>query len=151
MALALLILVAAPFSSAGAAEKDPFAMLRGSWKGSGLVTLHSGGRERMKCNAYYTGKGSQLRLAIYCKSSGQEIKMRGQLSQNGGNLSGKWEERTYNAQGTLSGTSKGRRINLQIAGNVTGTMNVSYSQRKQNVLIKTSGTDLKSVKVTLTR
>jgi hypothetical protein len=152
LAIATAAAIALPAaSSAQAGEKDPFALLRGSWSGPGLVTLHSGGRKRMKCNGYYTGKGSQLRLAIYCKGAGEEVKMRGRLSYNGGKLSGSWEERTYNAQGALAGTARGRHIKLRISGNVTGVMNVSYGERKQNVLIKISGGDLNSVSVKLSR
>ena len=52
----------------GKAEASPFDTLLGSWGGSGEIHLDKGRKERIKCNAYYTGGGSDLGLAIRCQS-----------------------------------------------------------------------------------
>ncbi len=145
----LLFLFAVP--GLQAAETNPFETLLGSWKGSGTFSLQDGTRERISCNAYYTGGGSQLRLAILCSSAKNKIHMRGKLSLNGGRLSGSWEERTYHAVGKLSGKASGKRLKMSISGNVTGTMLVSYAKRRQRVQIKTAGTNLKTVSIKLAR
>ena len=54
-------------------------------------------------HAYYTGGGSQLGLAILCKSESSNIHIRSKLSQSGGRITGTWEERTFNAEGNASG------------------------------------------------
>ena len=89
------------------ADPGPFNTLLGSWGGSGEIRLDKGRKERIKCNAYYTGGGSDLGLAIRCQSDNYKIEIRSKLSYSGGRLSGNWEERTFNASGTASGTAYG--------------------------------------------
>ena len=134
-----------------AAEVNPFKTLLGSWKGSGTFSLQDGARERISCNAYYTGGGSQLRLAILCQSSNNKIHMRGKLSYSGGQLSGSWEERTFHADGILKGKTSKNRLKMKISGNITGSMLVSYGKRRQSVQIKITGSNLKTVSIKLAR
>ncbi len=145
----LLFLVAAP--SLQAAQVSPFKTLLGSWKGSGTFSLADGTRERISCNAYYTGGGAQLGLAILCSSSANKIHMRGKLSYSSGRLTGNWEERTYNAEGRLSGKVVKKQLKMKISGNVTGSMVVAFSKKRQSVTIRTAGGSLKSVNIRLAR
>ena len=85
---ALIFLVPAGPSKA---NPSPFATLLGSWGGSGEIRLDKGRKERIKCNAYYTGGGSDLGLAIRCQSDNYKIEIRSKLSYSGGRLSGNWE------------------------------------------------------------
>lgn len=133
------------------ADPSPFDTLLGSWGGSGEIRLDKGRKERIKCNAYYTGGGAQLGLAIRCQSDSYKIEIRSKLSYSGGRLSGNWEERTFNASGNASGTATDSAIRLAITGPVTGSMNVSYSKSRQSVSISTQGTALQGVSITLSR
>ncbi len=133
------------------AAAGPFDTLLGSWQGAGQIKLNDGRTERVKCNAYYTGGGSQLGLAIRCQSESSNVEIRGKLSQSGGRVSGTWEERTFNAAGTASGQASSDRISLQISGGVSGTMNVSYSKSRQSVSISTQNIALRSVTISLSR
>lgn len=145
---ALAVFVPAGLSRAA---PSPFDALLGSWGGSGEIRLDKGKMERIKCNAYYTGGGAELGLAIRCASDSYKIEIRSKLSYSGGRLSGNWEERTFNAQGNASGTATPSRISLAINGAVTGTMVVSYTKSSQSVDIATQGVALKSVRITLAR
>lgn len=129
----------------------PFDTLIGSWRGSGQVELDQGRKERLKCNAYYTGGGSQLRMAILCQSESSNVQIRSALSESGGRITGTWEERTFNAEGNASGQVTDGKISLAIAGGVTGTMIVTYTSSRQSVAISTQGVALKSVNIDLTR
>ena len=135
----------------GRAAAGVFDTLLGSWRGAGQIRLSDGRTERLKCNAYYTGGGSQLGMAIRCQSESSNVEIRSKLSQTGGRISGTWEERTFNAVGTASGQASGSRISLQISGGVSGTMQVSYSASRQSVAISTQGIALKSVTIDLSR
>ena len=115
------------------------------------MELDQGRKERLKCNAYYTGGGSQLRMAILCQSESSNLHFRSNLSLSGGRITGSWEERTYNAQGNASGQESGGKISLNISGGVTGTMSVVYTPSRQSVSISTQGIALESVKIELTR
>ena len=150
LALLALTVVLVP-SPSGWAAPGPFDILLGSWRGSGQIVLDDGRTERLKCNAYYTGGGSRLGMAIRCQSETSNVEIRSKLSQTRGRISGTWEERTYNAEGTASGNATDDKISLQISGGVTGTMQVSFSRSRQSVAISTQNIALKSVKIDLTR
>ena len=140
-----------PWSGTHAAAGNPFDILLGSWRGSGQIVLSDGKAERLKCNAYYTGGGSQLGMAIRCQSESSNVDIRSKLSQSGGRITGTWEERTFNATGIAAGQASDDKISLQISGGVTGTMSVSYSGSRQSVAIATQGIALKSVTIDLSR
>lgn len=148
-AFAAAALLLAPVAAADAGT--PFDTLLGSWRGSGQIELDQGRRERLKCNAYYTGGGSQLRMAILCQSESSNVQIRSALSESGGRISGTWEERTYNAQGNASGQISNGKLSLSISGGVTGTMIVTFTSSRQSVAITTQGVALKSVSIDLTR
>jgi hypothetical protein len=149
---ALALVVPEGQSSADPGGQSPFTTLLGSWGGSGEYQLSDGKTERVKCNAYYTGGGTQLGMVIRCASEGSKIEIRSKLSNSGGRITGSWEERTYNAEGSATGEATGGdKISLQISGGVSGTMQVSYTPSRQSVSISTQGTALKSVNITLGR
>ncbi len=135
----------------GEAKASPFDALLGSWGGTGEIHLDKGRTERIKCNAYYTGGGAQLGLAIRCQSESYKIEIRSKLSYSGGRLSGNWEERTFNASGTATGSASDSAIRLSITGPVTGSMNVNFTKSRQSVSITTRGTALQGVNITLGR
>ena len=149
--LVSLIVVMLSALTANPAAADLFTELRGKWKGSGTMTLKDGAKQRLVCDAQYSGTASQLRLIINCKSGSNNISMNGQLSANQGNLLGTWREETYKAIGTISGKASDGRITFYIGGNVLGTMTVRYTKRSQNVSIKTTGISLQDVSIRLTR
>ncbi len=137
--------------SSAAQAASPFKTLLGTWGGTGIFELKSGTKERITCNAYYTGGESQLGMNIRCSSDNQKIEMRSKLSLADGKITGKWEERTFNAEGNIKGKAGKKKIKLNISGAVSGSMNVSFSRVRQQVMINTEGTDLKIVNITLTR
>jgi hypothetical protein len=144
------IVLSAPLPASQAAP-SPFDVLLGSWGGSGQITMTVGRKERLKCNAYYTGGGTQLGMAIRCQSESSNVEIRSKLSQSNGRITGTWEERTFNASGNAVGQASGDRISLQISGGVSGTMSVSYTSSRQSVSITTQNIALKSVSIDLTR
>jgi hypothetical protein len=127
-----------------------FDSLRGSWSGSGQIRYDDGSAEGIRCTAYYTGEGAQLRLAIRCESSSNKVEIRGQLTAQGETLTGTWEERTFNAAGEAKGrVSDGKMSLAVIGGGFKGAMSVSISSGKQAVNIYTEGIKMKSVSMTL--
>ena len=140
---------------AGVADANPdssFDGLLGTWSGSGQVRYQSGDTEGIRCNAYYTGGGTKLGLAIRCKSASNDIEIRGALTHQGEKVSGTWEERTFNASGAASGRMSAGRLTLSIeGGGFSGTMSVAYGGPRQTVAITTQGIPMKSVNVTLTK
>jgi hypothetical protein len=137
--------------AAAAGADAPFDTLLGSWGGSGSFKLQDGKTVRIKCDAYYTGGGAQLGMVVRCAGENDKIEIRSSLSYSGERLSGNWEERTYNAEGSVSGRATSNRLTVNISGGVSGSMTVSFSSSRQDVSISTQGIPLKSVNVSLSR
>ncbi|MBZ0218008.1 MAG: hypothetical protein K8F25_15735 [Fimbriimonadaceae bacterium] len=131
----------------------PFDTLRGAWRGSGKMNLRSGSAERLVCTAYYTGGGSRLDLLIRCAGETTKIEMLSNLTSSGSRLKGSWEERTFNAQGSIEGQITGDLITMAITGlgDIRGRMSVSFTRSKQEVSIFVEGIGLKSVDLKLSR
>lgn len=130
-----------------------FAQLIGSWSGGGEVNFSDGKTERISCRAYYNAKGAgdELNLAIRCASASYRIEVRANLLNDGGRLSGRWEERTFNAEGDITGKASSGTLSMTIAGGISGAMSVSYGLSSQSVSISTEGTNLKGVSISLSR
>jgi hypothetical protein len=132
--------------------ESPFVSLGGSWSGSGQITLDNGKTESIRCRGYYNNKGSdQLGLAIRCASASNKIEMRADLNYSGGSVSGTWEERTFNATGTITGKASASRLTMAISGGVAGSMSVSLNGANQIVSINTEGSTLKGVSIQMSK
>ena len=141
-------------ASAGQANAQSiFDTLAGTWTGSGQMRLDNGKSEALKCRAFYTQKDAGgLGLAIRCASASNKIELRASLSQDRGNVDGSWEERTFNAAGTVQGRASPGRINLSITGgSFSGSMNVSITGARQSVLIEPDGIGVQAVNINLAR
>jgi hypothetical protein len=135
-----------------AAPPAAIAALVGSWGGSGRVTYTDGSSEGISCSAYYTGSDSELRMAIQCKSEKNPINIRSRLRIDGGRASGEWEERTFNASGTASGSIGASNISLKVSGGgFSGTMSVSFSRASHSVTITTQGIAMSKATMQMSR
>jgi len=137
-ALAVSLLLAVTLD---AKAESPFTALDGAWRGGGSVRLENGKTERLKCKGYYNQKsgGTGLSIAIDCGSTGFKINMRANLAYSNGQVSGTWEEREFNQSGSVTGRASPGKINLSIAGNITGSMSISSGGGSQSVSISTGG------------
>ncbi len=158
LARILAVLLATAASDAAVAQGaarggNPFPQLAGSWSGGGQARFEDGKSERLSCRAYYTPKdASGMGLAIRCASTSYKIEIRSNLKYESGGISGSWEERTFNAEGSVSGKAGGGNINLTITGGgLNGTMAVSYGGSNQTVAINTTGIGLKGVQISMNR
>lgn len=150
-ALAVLGLATA---AAVAAPAGPFAALVGTWSGAGHVKLDDGKTEGLKCKAYYTPRsgGAALGLALRCASASSKIELRANLSSASGSVSGSWEERSFNAAGTVSGHASDTNMRLSInGGGFSGSMTVTTAGSIQSISVAAQGSSLKGVNITLKR
>jgi hypothetical protein len=147
----LVIALTAGAASPVGAASDTFSALLGSWGGSGSYKLEDGSSEKLRCNAYYTGGAKQLGIVVRCSGETNKIEVRSKLAASGNALSGNWEERTYNAEGTVSGRQTGNHISLAVSGAISGTMDIAFDGGHQTVSIALQGSPLKNVSVSLSR
>jgi hypothetical protein len=88
---AIFGVVSLALPAASALADTAFDSLLGSWAGSGQIRYQDGRSESVRCTAYYTEGGQRLKLAIRCRSSSNEIEIRGQLVARGDVVSGTWD------------------------------------------------------------
>jgi len=152
LSIAMLAVVAAlfvdvlPFSRHSALAAN-FSSITGSWAGQGALKLGNGKTERLRCRAYYNPKknGQQLGMAVRCASTSYKFEFRSKLSLNGTKVSGSWEEREFNAVGTIAGTFKEGKISLRASGGVDALLSVTYTSTKQSVNLKGDFGDFKGI------
>lgn len=134
----------------GPIAASPFEALKGSWSGKGAIKLENGKSENIACRAYYTTKdaGSRLGLSIRCASPSNNINLRAKLNKaSAGGISGTWEERTFNANGTVSGQSSASSMRLNISGTLTGSVSIIINGRSQQVSIFSSNAGMNGVTI----
>lgn len=130
----------AVLQAAPAMAQSQIGGLIGDWSGSGRIYYTDGSSEGIRCSAYYSGGGSNLSMAIQCRSDKNPIHIRSKLRIEGSRASGEWEERTFNASGTASGSAGPGRLSLSVSGGgFSGSMSVSFSRSSHNVTITTQG------------
>ena len=161
IARSLIALAAAVATLGGAAHigfaksTGPFSSLTGSWSGSGQARLDGGRSETLKCKASYTDRndGAGLGISLRCAGAAAgSIDLRASLASNGGRVSGSWEERQYNASGSVTGQVSGNRISVSInGGGLNGTMNVTTNGSSQSVQISTDSGTFKGMNIGLSR
>ena len=150
--LFMLAAVSSTFVLPTAASAGVLDSLDGSWAGGGNVTFDGGAKEKMRCNGYYKSGGDDLTMAIKCASaSGAKIELRGTMKNAGGKVSGNWEERTYNAGGSIAGSASSGNLKIGISGTITGNMSVAFSPSSQTVAISTTGSTLRQVNISFNR
>jgi hypothetical protein len=143
-----VVLIGAP-----AVAGSPFSSLVGTWTGKGTARLEGGKSERLSCKGYYTGSGgSELRLNIICANASTKVELRSTLKYEYGRVTGSWEERNYNQNGTITGSASEDKLRLSIGGGaMTGSLSVSIGGSSQSVSLSTQGSFLNGVSITFTR
>jgi hypothetical protein len=93
-----------------------------------------------------------LALAAVTVAAEAAIELRATLASTGNRVSGSWEERTFNASGSVTGSASDNRINLTInGGGFNGSMAVMTSGKSQVISVSTQGIALRGVNVNLQR
>ncbi len=145
---AMALALASPAWAAG-----PFASFDGVWRGSGTVTLPEGQTEELTCKAYYNAKdaGAGLSIALTCASPSNKIELRAALVAAGSKVTGTWEERAFNSEGSVTGTVGDQAMDLSVSGTLQANMKIKLGGASQSVAISTDGKGFKSVALKLGR
>jgi VCBS repeat-containing protein len=138
----------------GAQTRELLSSMPGFWTGPGRIEFDAAQSEALRCKAYYTTKEQidHLTMAIHCASVSYKIELRAQLTAQGNKLSGSWEERSFNASGTVTGQIDDKTVSLVVnGGGFSATMLMVHDGAQQTVSITTQGIGFKKVDVCLNR
>ena len=151
VAAGLLGLAAAP--GLAQASSSPFPAMSGAWAGSGVITLASGTKERIRCRANYDvdGGGSSVGLTLRCASDSYNFELQSNATHNNGAVSGNWSENTRHVGGNIEGSARGNAIQVRVSGTISAMLGVSTNGNQQSISIVAPGTDMSSVAISLSR
>ena len=141
-------------SQAQSTSSGPFAGFAGSWSGSGTVALSNGTTERLRCQATYAvaSAGTSLRQNLRCASDSYTFELRTDITAEGGRVSGVCAESMRNMQGRISGRVSAGRIDAIAEGpGFSAGIAMAPQGARQAVSIRSQGTELSQVSVTMTR
>jgi hypothetical protein len=127
--------------------------LNGSWSGSGKIFIDNGSSERIRCRGYYKVEGNGLNLNLRCASDSYKFELVSDISNEGGKLSGNWNETSHAVIGSLSGrmTSPGNIQAVASSIGFTATILISTRGNAQSVSIKSPGSEISEVTIALAR
>ena len=136
-ALILAVALAVPGEAAAPkAAGNPFEKLSGDWKGGGTVTPKDGQPKKVRCKVTYTVAGSRMSQHLRCAGIDYKINATTKLTDKGGKLRGSWNESTYDANGSLTGTAKDNIIHARITGDkFSSRMSIKMSDAGHSINI----------------
>jgi len=137
-----------------APSSSPFGGFAGTWSGSGTIALSNGTTERLRCQATYAvaSAGTNLRQSLRCTSDSYNFELRTDINAEGGRVAGLWVETTRNMQGRISGRVAAGRIDAVAEGpGFSAGIAMASQGTRQAVSIRSQGTELSQVSVTMVR
>jgi len=129
---------------ATASITDPVMRLSGRWSGLGTVTPVSGAAESFKCVITYfpSSDGARLKQNLRCQSPSYKLDTATMLDIDGTRRTGKWEDRIYSLNGSVSGTLTKDGFDVQLSGRFfNAKMAVAGSQCEQSVRVSPERAD----------
>jgi hypothetical protein len=134
------------------AAESPLAHFVGSWSGSGKITVSNGASERIRCRGAYTGSGAKLALNLRCASDSYKFELVSDITYDGGNISGSWNEASRQVYGSLSGKATATHIEAtaQSVG-FSASLSIAMRGNSQSVSIRSPGSEISEVSVSLVR
>jgi hypothetical protein len=131
---------------------DPLAHFAGAWTGSGKITVQNGSSERIRCRSTNTTSGNGLALSLRCASDSYKFELASDITYDGGNISGSWNETTRGVVGSLTG--KATASNINATANAVGfnaALAIRSSGGTLSVSIRSPGSEISEVAITMGR
>jgi hypothetical protein len=119
LACALLALAGGTWANRAPAQTaDPILSLAGRWAGVATLVPASGPNEAYNCVATYfpTDNGARLTQNLRCKSENYQFDGTTQLQIAAGKITGRWQDKVNNLDGTVNGTVKPDGFDILLSG-----------------------------------
>lgn len=115
--------------------------------------MSSGTRERIRCQATYRLESrTKVDLRLSCSSDSYRFELQSDTIAFDQTLSGTWTELTRRVSGQVSGRAAGDRINLRAESQTfSALLNMTTRATRQAVSIRSPGSEMSEVSISLTR
>ena len=136
------------------AAETPFAHLTGSWSGQGKITVQNGSSERIRCRGTYRAgeSGARLALSLRCASDSYKFELASDITYDGGNITGSWNETTRQVYGQLAGRVAGSNISAQASAvGFSASLSIVTRGNSQSVSIRSPGSEISEVSISMAR
>lgn len=122
------------------AYAQSLSIFDGAWGGNTKIEVGEGKLESSRCTSTNSIAGNRLSLKIRCAHAGTpHFDVRATIIEDGGAISGSWEERVYGQRGTVSGKLSGSILNAEVrSANFSARVNVQRSGNTLNVSVAPS-------------
>lgn len=153
----VLVTIGGPLPAAAQpaqAASKPFDAMAGAWSGTGVITLGSGDKERIRCRAAYEvdGGGDHVQQDLRCASDSFKFEMLNELYHDKGIVTGRWDEKTRHTGGTINGRVTAGRIEaLAETGGFAAFFTMITRGDQQSVKIESKSPDISDVTITMRR
>jgi hypothetical protein len=155
-AAAILLLAFAQVGQAqtsGERAVNPFIGMEGSWTGNGVITFGSGEKERIRCRVTYAVEPSpRVDQDLRCASDSYKFELSSTINYANGFVTGRWNERTQQTSGTISGKAVPGQIDalVETSGFAAFFTMITRGDR-QSVHIESKSAEVTDVTITLRR
>jgi hypothetical protein len=130
----------------------PLAAFSGTWSGGGTITPTNGARERIRCRSRNRADDGSLSLSLRCASDSYKFEFASDVTSDGGNISGSWNEMTRGVFGQLAGRiSGGRIVATASAIGVSASLMIAAHGNSLSVSIRSPGSEISEVAISLSR
>lgn len=134
------------------APAQHFNQFVGNWSGSGTLTVRDGSRERLRCRGRFTGGGNALTMGLRCASDSYNFELQSDITAEGNNISGSWNELTRRVYGSITGRATNNRIDASaVAPGFSASISLATRGNSQQVSIKAPGSEISEVAISLSR
>ena len=134
------------------AADGPLAHFAGNWSGNGKITVQNGTSERIRCRSSNSASGNGLNLSMRCASDSYTFNLGSEITADGSNVSGSWNETSRGVVGSLSGKISGSNITATATSvGVTAALSIKTSGNALSVSIRSPGSEVSEVSVTMAR
>jgi hypothetical protein len=134
------------------AAEGPLAHFAGNWSGNGKITVQNGSSERIRCRSSNTATSNGLGLTLRCASDSYKFDLASDITSDGGNLSGSWNETTRGVVGSLSGKATTGNINATASAvGFNAALAIRATGNSLSVSIRSPGSEISEVSIVMAR
>jgi hypothetical protein len=153
LAAAAIALGLLAFTSSHVTAADgPLAQFAGNWSGSGKIVAQNGISERIRCRSSNNASGNALTLSLRCASDSYKFELASDITSDGGNLSGSWNETTRGVIGSLSGKFTPGNIQAQASAvGFNAGLAIRVSGHSLGVTIRAPGSEITEVSISMAK